>query len=62
MRPAPHVRAGSQTHAEQELRAIRYGRARIKMDSRIEKKISSKEPLWPGFAMTSCGLNATGSV
>jgi hypothetical protein len=62
MRPAPHGRARSQTHAEQEFPTIRVGRTRIKMDAWTGKKTSTKEPLWPGFALRSCGPNAPGSA
>src|SRR6266851_2513384 len=56
------LRTKSQTHLEQEFLLICYGRSRVEMDSWIDKKISTKEPLWPGYAIRSCGPNTTGSA
>src|SRR6266849_1418932 len=55
-------RTRSQTHLGREFLLIRYGRSRVEMDSWMEKNISTKEPLWPGYAIRSCCPNTTGSA
>src|SRR5260370_42291882 len=40
----------------------RYGRSRFEMDSSIEKKNLTKQPLWPSCAMRSCCPNTTAAA
>jgi hypothetical protein len=52
--PAPQSEA-SPKYAGREFDLTNFGRTRIKMDAKLRKECSTKEPLWPGLSIKSLG-------